>query len=208
MTASEADTILHRFNVSRETRLKIETYVKLLLMWQQRINLIGPATVAAVWDRHVCDALQLLQHLPPGARTIAELGSGAGIPGLILAIAAGLDAHLYESNGKKAAFLREAARQTGTRAMVHNVRLESLTRDRSVPKVDCVVARALAPLPLLLDYAEPFLSQGSVGLFHKGQEVDVELTDAAKYWRMKALKHASECDSRGVILEIREASRV
>ncbi|MCA3554308.1 MAG: 16S rRNA (guanine(527)-N(7))-methyltransferase RsmG [Aestuariivirga sp.] len=200
--------MLNRFNVSRETRLKIETYVTLLLTWQKHINLIGPATVAAVWERHVCDALQLLPFLPPGARSIAELGSGAGIPGLMLAIAAGLDAHLYESNGKKAAFLREAARQTGTRTTIHNVRLESLAGDRNIPKVDCVVARALAPLPLLLDYAEPFLSQGSVGLFHKGQDVDAELTEATKCWRMKFLKHASQCDSRGVILEIREASRV
>lgn len=206
MTELEKEAILDRFDVSRESRGKVETYVKLLLAWQQRINLIGPATVDAVWSRHVCDALQLLPLLPPGTRTIAELGSGAGIPGLILAMVAGLDAHLYESNGKKAAFLREAARQTQTRATIHNVRLESLTDD--LPHVQCVVARALAPLPLLLDYASPFLAQGAVGLFHKGQDVEAELTEATKYWRMNALKHASQCDSRGVILEIREASRV
>lgn len=206
MTELEKEAILDRFDVSRESRGKVETYVKLLLAWQQRINLIGPATVDAVWSRHVCDALQLLPLLPPGTRTIAELGSGAGIPGLILAMVAGLDAHLYESNGKKAAFLREAARQTQTRATIHNVRLESLTDD--LPHVQCVVARALAPLPLLLDYASPFLAQGAVGLFHKGQDVEVELTEATKYWRMNVLKHASQCDSRGVILEIREASRV
>lgn len=206
MTELEKEAILDRFDVSRESRGKVETYVKLLLAWQQRINLIGPATVDAVWSRHVCDALQLLPLLPLGTRTIAELGSGAGIPGLILAMVAGLDAHLYESNGKKAAFLREAARQTQTRATIHNVRLESLTDD--LPHVQCVVARALAPLPLLLDYASPFLAQGAVGLFHKGQDVEVELTEATKYWRMNVLKHASQCDSRGVILEIREASRV
>jgi 16S rRNA (guanine527-N7)-methyltransferase len=208
MTTPDSQAILDRYNVSRESREKIETYVKLLLTWQQRINLIGPATVASVWDRHVCDSLQLLPLIPPGARSLAELGSGAGIPGLILAMATGMEAHLYESNGKKAAFLREAARQTGTRAIIHNVRLESLHGAAGVPKVDCVVARALAPLPLLLDYAAPFLSQGAVGLFHKGQDVDVELTEATKYWRMDLRKHASHCDSRGVILEIREASRV
>ena len=208
MTSAEPEAILKRFNVSRESRSRIETYVKLLLAWQQRINLIGPATVDSVWTRHVCDALQLLPLLPPGTRTIAELGSGAGIPGLILAMAAGLDAHLYESNGKKAAFLREAARQTQTRATVHNVRLESLQGAKDLPRVQCVVARALAPLPRLLDYAMPFLAQGAVGLFHKGQDVEAELTEATKYWRMDVLKHASQCDSRGVILEIREASRV
>lgn len=208
MIPPEATDLLDRYNVSRESRLKIETYVKLLLTWQQRINLIGPATVATLWDRHICDSLQLLPLLPKDTRAIAELGSGAGIPGLVLAMAAGLQAHLYESNGKKAAFLREAARQTGTQATVHNVRLETLSAAADLPQVQCVVARALAPLPLLLDYAEPFLSQGAVGLFHKGQDVDAELTEATKYWRIGLTTHASQCDSRGVILEIREAIRV
>lgn len=208
MTDSEASALLDRFNVSRESRPKIETYVKLLLTWQQRINLIGPATVSTVWERHVCDALQLVPLLPPGTQNIAELGSGAGIPGLLLAMATGLEAHLYESNGKKAAFLREAARQTGTRAVIHNIRLETLKSQKDLPAVQCVVARALAPLPLLLEYAEPFLSKGAVGLFHKGQDVDAELTEATKCWKIGVCKHASQCDSRGVILEIREASSV
>ncbi|MCX7351489.1 MAG: 16S rRNA (guanine(527)-N(7))-methyltransferase RsmG [Alphaproteobacteria bacterium] len=208
MTDLEIEALLDRFNVSRESRDKIRTYVRLLLTWQQRINLIGPATVASVWDRHICDALQLLPLLPKDTRMIAELGSGAGIPGLVLAMAGGFKAHLYESNGKKAAFLREAARQTGTLAMVHNVRLETLRAQSDLPEVQCVVARALAPLPLLLDYAAPFLSRGAVGFFHKGQDVDTELTEATKYWRMAVTEHASQCDSRGVILEIREASRV
>ncbi len=208
MTDLEIEALLDRFNVSRESRDKIRTYVRLLLTWQQRINLIGPATVASVWDRHICDALQLLPLLPKDTRMIAELGSGAGIPGLVLAMAGGFKAHLYESNGKKAAFLREAARQTGTLAVVHNVRLETLRAQSDLPEVQCVVARALAPLPLLLDYAAPFLSRGAVGFFHKGQDVDTELTEATKYWRMAVTEHASQCDSRGVILEIREASRV
>ena len=204
----QAQAILDRFGVSRETGDRLENYVNLLLMWQQRINLIGPATTASVWERHILDALQLLPLLPAGTKTIAELGSGAGIPGLVISIAAGLSAHLYESNGKKAAFLREAARQTGTAARVHMVRLETLKSSLDVPKVDCVVARALAPLPLLLDYAEPFLSRGAVGLFHKGQDVEAELTEAAKYWKMILKVHPSQCDRRGVILEIQEASRV
>ena len=208
MTTPQAEALLDRFSVSRESRQKIETYVKLLLTWQQRINLIGPATVDTVWERHICDSLQLLPLLPAGTASIAELGSGAGIPGLVVAMAVNLDAHLYESNGKKAAFLREAARQTGTRAQVRNVRLETLASAAELPKVDCVVARALAPLPLLLDYAHPFLSRGAIGLFHKGQDVDAELTEATKCWRIEGSKHASQCDSRGVILEIREATRV
>ena len=205
---SEVAAWLDRLSVSRESRPRLELYVDLLLSWQSRINLIGPATVQAVWERHILDSLQLLPLLPKNTTRIAELGSGAGIPGLVIAIAAGLEAHLYESNGKKAAFLREAARQTGTRAHVHLVRLETLKADPSLPKVDCVVARALAPLPLLLDYAEPFMSRGAVGLFHKGQDVDAELTEATKYWKMNVTKHASLFDSRGVILEIHEATRV
>ena len=205
---AEAQAILDRFGVSRETGERLETYVNLLLTWQQRINLIGPATVTSVWERHILDSLQLMPLLPEGTETIAELGSGAGIPGLVISIAAGLSAHLYESNGKKAAFLREAARQTQTRAQVHMVRLETLKSARDVPKVQCVVARALAPLPLLLDYAEPFLARGAVGLFHKGQDVDAELIEAAKCWKMEYSKHPSQCDRRGVILEIHEASRV
>lgn len=202
------DAMFERFDVSRESGKRLETYVQLLLTWQQRINLIGPATIPFVWERHILDSLQLLPLLPKDTRSLAELGSGAGIPGLVIAIAAGLEAHLYESNGKKAAFLREAARQTRTRAHVHMVRLETLRAQTDVPAVQCVVARALAPLPLLLEYAEPFLARGAVGLFHKGQDVDAELTEATKYWKMRYSKHASQCDSRGVILEIHEATRV
>lgn len=204
----ETQAILDRFGVSRETGERLEAYVNLLLTWQKRINLVGPATTASVWERHILDSLQILPLLPKETKTIAELGSGAGIPGLVISIAADLSAHLYESNGKKAAFLREAARQTRTKAQVHMIRLETLKSSPDVPIVQCVVARALAPLPLLLDYAEPFLKRGTVALFHKGQDVEAELTEAAKYWKIDYKKHASQCDRRGVILEIQEASRV
>lgn len=207
MIDTAAVAILDRFNVSRVSRQRIEAYVELLLAWQRRINLIGPATVPAIWERHILDALQLLPLLPQGTVSIADLGSGAGIPGLVVAMAADLEVHLYESNGKKAAFLREAARQTATRAHVHVTRLEAL-RMTEVPRVQCVLARALAPLPQLLDYAEPFLRTGAVALFHKGQDVDIELTAATKCWKIDSVRHPSQCDPRGVVLEIREVSRV
>lgn len=208
MIMPDVEAWLDRLNVSRVSRPKLELYVNLLLTWQARINLIGPTTAPAVWERHILDSLQLLPLMPERTRVIAELGSGAGIPGLVLAIASGYEAHLYESNGKKAAFLREAARQCGAKAHIHVMRIEALAGGVNLPKIDCVVARALAPLPLLLDYAEAFLSQGAIGLFHKGQDVDAELTEATKYWKMKVSKHASLFDSRGTILEIREATRV
>ncbi len=201
------EDVLGRFNVSRESLVRLERYVALLLQWQQRINLIGPSTVEQVWERHILDALQLIPLLPPGSRTLADLGSGAGIPGLILAITTGVEAHLYESNGKKAAFLREAARQCGAKAIIHQVRIETIESDLHHPRVDVVTARALAPLSRLLDLAQPFLKAGALGLFHKGQDVDAELTMTSKYWRIVSERHPSLTDSKSVILEVKEASR-
>ena len=208
METASHEHLLAPYNVSRESFAKLQVYVDLLLAWQSRINLIGPSTLDSIWTRHILDSVQLLPLLPGKTPIIAELGSGAGFPGLVIALTGGLQAHLYESNGKKAAFLREAIRKTGAHAQVHNVRLETLAGATNVPLVQCVLARALAPLPLLLDYAEPFLRTGSTGLFHKGQDVDLELTEATKYWRLTFSKHQSVCDSRGVILEVKEAIRV
>lgn len=208
MANGSREQVTARYNVSRESRARLETYVSLLLTWQKRINLIGPSTTADVWKRHAGDALQLIPLLPAGTRTIADLGSGAGIPGLILAIATGLHVHLYESNGKKVAFLREAIRQTAASATIHQTRIETLLADPTRPKVEVVLARAFAPLKTLLDYAAPFLEDGAVGLFHKGQDIDVELTEATSYWKMLYLKHPSAVDSDGVILEVREVLRV
>ena len=150
--------LLRPYDVSRESCQRLEAYVDLLLAWQKRINLIGPSTAEQVWTRHILDAVQLMPLLPPGSLALADLGSGAGIPGLVLAIAGGHEAHLYESNGKKAAFLGQAIRTTGAKARVHQVRLEDLPGHPALPRVGVVTARALAPLPLLLDYAEPFLA--------------------------------------------------
>ena len=203
-----AAELAERYNVSRESLARLRKYVELLLIWQQRMNLIGPATIDSIWERHIHDSLQLLPLLPKGTIAIAELGSGAGIPGLVVAIAANLEAHLYDSNSKKSAFLREAIRTTGANAKVHNIRLEALKTEAHLPAVQCVLARALAPLPLLLDNAEPFLRTGATGLFHNGQDVELELTEATKYWRLQLSKHQSAVDSRGVILDVKEAARV
>ena len=199
---------LDRFNVSRESRAGLESYVELLLSWQKRINLIGPSTVDQVWRRHIADALQIIPLLPAGTRSMADLGSGAGIPGLALAIATGHHVRLFESSGKKASFLREAIRKTGASASVHQRRVEDAAKDPDRPRVDIVLARALAPLSRLLGYAIPFLADGAIGLFHKGQDIDAELTEATKCWKLKFVKHSSMIDSNGVILEVKEALRV
>ena len=139
------------------------------------MNLIASSTIPIVWTRHIADSLQLLA-LAPKARIWADLGSGAGFPGLVLACALaegeGARVHLVESNGKKAAFLREAVRVTGAPAQVHAVRVGDFVENSPEP-IDVVTARALAPLPEFLAMAYPLLKRGSVGLFPKGQDVAV-----------------------------------
>src|SRR5262249_53082045 len=151
---------------------------------------VGRDTMGDPWRRHLLDSAQLLPHLPPSARVVVDLGSGAGLPGLILAILGAPEVHLVESDLRKAAFLREAIRLTGAPAMLHAVRSE-----RMPPlAADVVTARALAPLPDLLDLATPFLRPHSLCLFLKGQRVDEELTQAAKLWTMGLQRFPSVSD--------------
>jgi 16S rRNA (guanine527-N7)-methyltransferase len=208
MVPEEVRLQLERLNVSRESFDKLEAYVALLETWQRRINLIGPSTVENIWRRHVLDGAQLMRYLPRHTVHIADLGTGAGIPGLVLAIAGGHRVDLYESNGKKIAFLNEVVRKTHVNARAIHIRIETLATATAIESADCVVSRALAPLPLLLDYAAPFFAQGAKALFHKGQDVDAELTEATKYWKIKYQRHPSLTDSKAVILEIEEAHRV
>jgi 16S rRNA (guanine527-N7)-methyltransferase len=206
MTDATPEAVAQRFAVSRESFDRLKAYAALLAVWQARINLIGRSTAEEIWTRHIADALQLVRFIPETITRIADLGSGAGIPGLILAITRPLEAHLFESNLKKAAFLREAQRITGACAIVHAERIE--TSDAAQLRVGAVTARALAPLTRLLDFAEPFLELGAIGYFHKGQDVEAELTEATKSWRIIVEKHPSMTDSRGTILVVKEARRV
>jgi 16S rRNA (guanine527-N7)-methyltransferase len=203
---------LARFDVSRESAAALAVFVDLLVKWQQRINLIGPATVEDIWQRHIADALQLLAMIRPHVRQILDLGSGGGIPGLVIAIALSqrrtVTVHLVESTGKKAAFLRQAIALTGAPALVHNCRIEAAAAVVRPGSVDLVTARALAPLPKLLHLASPWLEAGAYGLFHKGQDVDSELTESAKSWRIIFDKHPSVVDSSGCILEVKEIEHV
>ena len=160
-----------------------------------KINLIGPSTVENVWQRHVLDALQLLPLMHGKTEVVADLGSGAGIPGLILALGGNLRAELYESNGKKVAFMREAIRQTKANAAVYQIILETLEDHLPAGIPQYVTARALAPLERLLFLAEPLLRRGAIGIFHKGQDVDSEVNEATKFWKIGAIiKHASMTD--------------
>jgi 16S rRNA (guanine527-N7)-methyltransferase len=184
---------------------RLDRYVALLLDWQSRINLIAPSTVPEIWTRHVADSLQLLD-LAPDAKVWVDFGSGGGFPGLavacVLAGRPGAHVHLVESNGKKAAFLREAARVAGAPVTVHAVRIGNFGESFSGP-VDVVSARALAPLKQLCDEAAAYIRLGALGLFLKGQDVDVELTEAAKYWRIEAEKAPSRTSPDGRIVIVR-----
>lgn len=207
LSREEAWTEASRFNVSRESWARIELFTDLLLHWQQRINLISPASIPDIWSRHILDSLQVLPLFPADLQAFADIGSGSGCPGLPLGIASGAYVHLYESNGKKVAFLREALRHCQQPGTVHHLRLEEVAK-HPLPNVQAVTARALAPMEVLLGWAEPFLSQGARGVFHKGQDVDAELTQATKCWRIQFRKHQSLTDSRAVILEVEEVARV
>jgi 16S rRNA (guanine527-N7)-methyltransferase len=193
------------FPVSRETETRLDIYVDVLLRWQSKLNLVAPASLRELWTRHIADSLQLLP-LAPEARTWVDFGSGGGFPGVPIACALadkpGTTVHLIESIGKKAAFLREAVRATKVSAIVHQERAEKFGETCAEP-VEVVTARALAPLKILCDQAFPLISRGAVGLFPKGQDVDAELTDAAKYWRLEAIKVPSMTSPNGSIVVIR-----
>jgi len=190
--------------VSRETAARLDSFVALLIEWQKATNLIAPSTEPKLWTRHIADSLQLLP-LAPQARLWADLGSGAGFPGLIIACAlaetSGAHVVLVESNAKKAAFLREAARVTEAPATVHAVRIEDFV-EKTPERFDAVTARALAPLPELLTLAYPLLAKGSFGIFPKGQDVASELTEATKYWNVRSNLVSSRTDPKGQIVVV------
>jgi 16S rRNA (guanine527-N7)-methyltransferase len=190
--------------VSRETAERLDRFVAVLSQWQQRINLIAPSTQPKLWTRHIADSLQL-HALAPQARTWVDLGSGAGFPGLVIACAladlAEARIHLVESNARKAAFLREAARVTGAPAIIHAVRIEDFVENYP-HGVDIVTARALAPLADLLAMAYPLSKRGAKGIFPKGQGLGAELTEAAKCWSIQASLVASRTDPKARIVVV------
>jgi 16S rRNA (guanine527-N7)-methyltransferase len=196
--------------VSRETTARLDQFVAVLMAWQQHTNLIAASTESTLWTRHIADSLQLLA-LAPAARIWVDLGSGGGFPGLILACALAdlpedrkAQVLLIESNTKKAAFLREAARITGAPAEIHMERIADFVR-HAPPRIDIVTARALAPLPKLLVEAYPLLKTGAKGLFLKGQDVAAELTEASKCWTIQASLVPSRTDPRSSIVVVTRA---
>lgn len=185
---------------------RLQAYAELLLKWQRRINLVGSSTLPDLWRRHMLDSAQLFPLLPPGP--VLDVGSGAGFPGLVLAIlraGAGQpgQVHLIEADSRKSAFLREAARVTETPVDIHNHRIEAVAPFAAA----VVTARAVASLGQLLDLAEPFLGAASQCLFLKGRTGEDELTQAAKDWKMTAERIPSLTDPSGFIIHLREVHR-
>jgi 16S rRNA (guanine527-N7)-methyltransferase len=189
--------------VSDGVLARLVAYAELLARWQARINLVGPDTLPDLWRRHMLDSAQLLPRLPPGCRRAVDFGSGAGFPGLVLAVLGAPDVHLVESDTRKAAFLREAARVAATPVTVHGGRIEKL----APLAADVVTARALAPLARLLDLAFPHLAPGGRCLFLKGRGAEDELTAARKEWIIAVDRIPSITDPSGLILDLGEIRR-
>lgn len=192
-------------DVSRETLARLETYASLLVKWQAKINLVGPATLPDLWRRHFLDSAQLLPLLPPAPGVLVDLGSGAGFPGLVLAIMSEWRVHLVDSDQRKCAFLRQVALDTGvnTRVAIHAQRFEAVAGY----KAEIVTARACAPLAALLGYALPFLGENGRCLFLKGAQAEEELTAAEADWNMQVERRPSLTDPAGTIFVIEQLKR-
>jgi 16S rRNA (guanine527-N7)-methyltransferase len=204
INASDKAAALALTPVSRETEARLDRYVDLLLEWQTKTNLVAPSTLPNLWTRHISDSLQMLP-LAPAATVWADFGSGGGFPGVVLACAlagiSGARVHLVERNAKKAAFLREALRVTDSPGVIHLANIGDSV-DRLPPGIDCVTARAVAPLHQLIGFAEPLVKRGAKALFLKGQDVEAELTEATKYWIIKPQLHSSRTGGHGWIVEL------
>ena len=200
------DAVRRVADVSRETLDALNRYADLLRRWQRTTQLVAPSTLPHLWWRHMADSAQLLA-LAPGARRWADLGSGGGFPGVVIAICSigveGALVHLIESNARKCAFLRAVIRETGAPARVHDARVEAVLPSIA-HDLDVVTSRALAPLPELLRLAAPALRAGVIGLFIKGEDARRELTAAERIWNMRAELLPSLTDPKAAIIRIQD----
>jgi 16S rRNA (guanine527-N7)-methyltransferase len=202
---SDQATALKLVPVSRETEARLALYVDLLGKWRRITNLISEASFEEVWSRHIADSAQI-RALAPQAKRWVDLGSGAGFPGMVLAIqladTPGALVHLIESDQRKCAFLREVARATRAAAQIHAARIESINPETLMP-VDAVTARAFAPLPILLDFAKVWLTSGAIGVFPRGKTTEAQLLDIPDSMDFRFETIASRIDARAAILVVR-----
>lgn len=209
LAGSSRKAVLERLGVSRETTERLDVLAEELARWQQAKNLVSTATLDELWVRHIEDSAQIFQ-FGQGKPRWLDLGSGGGFPGLVLGIllreVEGGHIHLVESNARKCAFLRHVARLTGSPVTVHVARIEAVM-DRFVAVTDVVTARALAALPQLIEWTHPLLKSGGIGIFPKGQHLERELTETAKYWSIEAQIEPSKTDPEGRLLVVRKAEK-
>ena len=198
--AAQAMALGPEFGIDAEIAQRIVRFAAHLEKWQKAINLVSTKTLPQLWERHILDSLQLAPLIPSRARTIVDVGSGAGFPGLILAILNRWEVHLVESDTRKSVFLRDSARLCGVPVTVHAARIESL----AAPKADVITARALAPVADLLRLTAGFRQPGTIHLFPKGRGAEAELTDAEKTWTLSVGRTPSLTDPDAVILKIGE----
>jgi 16S rRNA (guanine527-N7)-methyltransferase len=185
--------------VSRETLEKLQLYCSLLLAWQERLNLIGKSTVDDIWHRHFLDSAQLMKLCRSGSSRLVDFGSGAGFPGMVLALMGQDGVELVESSGKKCLFLEEVSMSTRTPVVISRVRFEAVPCPE---QADIVTARAVAPLQKLLTDVARWVKPGGVALLHRGSTVDADILEAAEYWDFKVVRHPSVTNPSGAILEI------
>jgi 16S rRNA (guanine527-N7)-methyltransferase len=206
----DRERALGSLHVSRETLARLDNYVALLAKWQKATNLVAPSTLGSVWTRHILDSAQIAA-LGSEHRVWADLGSGAGFPGLVIAILSmdqgdATKLHLIESDQRKSSFLREAVRVTQAPALIHARRVED-TLSGLDGQVTAVTARALAPLHRLLGLAEPLLTTGAEGFFPKGEALGSELRQAAALFQFESRSVPSRTDENGRILVVRNLRR-
>lgn len=190
--------------VSRETLGRLQLYAEILTTWQRSINLVSDDSLNEMWHRHFMDSAQLIASIPAGEAPVLDIGSGAGFPGVVLALVGQRPVELVERNGKKCAFLREVGRQTGAPITVHQTRIENLNTEH---KWSVITARACAPLSKLLELTENLIAHDGVCIFPKGGGWRDELTNSAKLWNMNATHDESRTSREGVILKISKFSR-
>lgn len=191
----------HGLEVSSQAREKFARYATLLIKWQKVINLVGPDTIDDMIERHFLDSAQILSLLPDKNIRLADMGSGAGFPGMILAMLGILDVHLIESDVRKATFLREVSRETNTPVTIHDDRVE----DISIGGLDVVTARALAPLKDLLHMAHHLKVPRCI--FLKGEKAEEEIEKAQKEWVFDLSMHLSATDIRSKVLIINNLNK-
>lgn len=192
------ETVQDTLNVSRETLDRFAAYLSLLEKWQKSVNLVARTTLGIAWQRHILDSGQLACYLPSGCKTIMDVGSGAGFPGLVLSIMQGATVHLVESDHKKTVFLQTVIRELGLSAIVHNERIESLAKVAP----DVITARAFAPLGKAVGLLAPHMEPHTVLLLLKGRNVEEELTEMPDYPIMSAVTYPSLSDPDGVVLKL------